>query len=169
LSIIGQWHGTREPWTRTDRIIIQEFNKKFREELITYFPLIRCGWHKKRYLQQFFVVTGTCLLSCCLAMVWGYTHSPFIQNGPYWKWRADTSFIVACIYCRGNMFTKPLPSNDREDTHTYTDWWEVFMKHANEKGSGAIIYIPSFIKITFMHSEIVGEDTHTVIDTQTAR
>jgi hypothetical protein len=29
----------------------------------------------------------------------------------------------------------------------HTDWWEIFMKCAVEMGSGAMIYIPSFIKI----------------------
>jgi hypothetical protein len=31
-----------------------------------------------------------------------------------------SSSIVACIYCSGNVFAKPLPSNDRLDTHTDT-------------------------------------------------
>jgi hypothetical protein len=25
--------------------------------------------------------------------------------------------IAECIYCHGNVFIKPLPSNDRKDTH----------------------------------------------------
>jgi hypothetical protein len=45
------------------------------------------------------------------------------------------------------MFAKPLPTSDRRDTHTDTDWWEGFMKYAVEMGSGAMIYIPSLIKI----------------------
>jgi hypothetical protein len=32
-------------------------------------------------------------------------------------------------------------------TYRHTDWWEGFMKYAVEMGSGAMIYIPSFIKI----------------------
>jgi hypothetical protein len=36
---------------------------------------------------------------------------------------ANNSSIVACIRCRGNVFTEPLPSNDRRDTlkDTQTD------------------------------------------------
>jgi hypothetical protein len=33
------------------------------------------------------------------------------------------------------------------DTHTDTDCWEGFMKYALGMGSGAMISIPSFIKI----------------------
>jgi hypothetical protein len=40
-----------------------------------------------------------------------------------------------------------LPINDRGIfTYRHTDWWKVFMKYAVEMGSGAMIYIPSFIK-----------------------
>jgi hypothetical protein len=53
-----------------------DINKKFWEELIAYFPLIRHGSHRKWRVQQF-------LYSC----VW--------------------------IRCRCNVFTEPLPSNDR--------------------------------------------------------
>jgi hypothetical protein len=42
--------------------------------------------------------------------------------------------------CRGNVFTKPLPSNERGDTQT--DGWD-----ADKIAAGAMIYIPSFIKI----------------------
>jgi hypothetical protein len=33
---------------------------------------------------------------------------------------ASSSSIVACIRCRGNVFTEPLPSKERKDTHTDT-------------------------------------------------
>jgi hypothetical protein len=59
------------------------FNKKFWEELVAYFPLIRHEQHRKRRVQQFFY--------CCVY-----------------------------IRCRGNVFTEPLPSNDRRihiETH----------------------------------------------------
>jgi hypothetical protein len=39
-----------------------------------------------------------------------------------------------------------LPSNDRGYTYRYTAW-EGFMKYVVEMGSGAMTYIPSFIKI----------------------
>jgi hypothetical protein len=40
-----------------------------------------------------------------------------------------------------------LPNNDRGYTYRHTDWWEGFMQYAVEMGSGAMIYIPSFIQI----------------------
>jgi hypothetical protein len=52
-------------------------NKKFWEELIAYFPLIRHESHRKRRLEQFFC--------CCV-----------------------------CICCHGNVYSEPLPSNNRE-------------------------------------------------------
>jgi hypothetical protein len=52
-----------------------------------------------------------------------------------------------CIRYRGNVFTEPLPSNDKGihiQTHRPMGG---FMKYAVEMGSGAMIYIPSLIKI----------------------
>jgi hypothetical protein len=53
-----------------------------------------------------------------------------------------------------NVFTEPLPSNAKEDTHTDTK-------------TDVIIYVPSFIKIGSDIQNVFGADTHT--DTQTAR
>jgi hypothetical protein len=41
-------------------------------------------------------------------------------------------------------------------TYRHTDWWEGFMNYANEMGSGAMIYIPVFIKIGSMIQKLVG-------------
>jgi hypothetical protein len=55
--------------------------KKFWEELISYFPLIRHAQHIKRRVNVstvlcVFVATGTCIPSCCLAtMGGGYTQA----------------------------------------------------------------------------------------------
>jgi hypothetical protein len=77
-------------------------NKKFREELIAYFPLIRHGPHRKRHLQQFLVAAGTCLSSRCLATIGGYTDrltgSPLIRHGPHRKWHLQ-QFVVAAGTC----------------------------------------------------------------------
>jgi hypothetical protein len=66
-------------------------NKKFWEELIAYFPLIRHGQHRKPRLQQFLVAAGTCLPSCCLSATRGYTGwptlSPMIWFEPHRKRR----------------------------------------------------------------------------------
>jgi hypothetical protein len=48
-----------------------EINKKRREELIAYFPLIRHGPNRERRLQQLFVSAGTSLPSRCLETVGG--------------------------------------------------------------------------------------------------
>jgi hypothetical protein len=69
---------------------------------------------------------------------------PLIRHRPHRRWRVKQFFsLCMCIRCCSNVFTVPLPSN----THTNTEWWEEFMKYAFEMASGAIIYIPSFIKI----------------------
>jgi hypothetical protein len=56
--------------------------------------------------------------------------------------------------CRGNIFTEPLPSNDRRNKQIYR--WEGFLKYAVEMGSVVIIYIPSFIKIGSGIQKIIG-------------
>jgi hypothetical protein len=56
----------------------------------------------------------------------------------------------------GIHFTEALPSNDRRDTHTDTDLWEGFIKYAVEMGSGAMIYIPSVIKIGSGIQKLIG-------------
>jgi hypothetical protein len=54
----------------------------------------------------------------------------------------------------------PLASKDRRDTHidTQTVGGE-FMKYAVEMGSGAVIYVPSFIKIGSGVQKLMGGDT----------
>jgi hypothetical protein len=78
---------------------LYKINKKFWEELIAYFPLIRHGQHRKRRLQQFVVATETSLLSCYLAMILGYTDrptdSPLIRHGPHKKWRFHQFFCFS--------------------------------------------------------------------------
>jgi hypothetical protein len=45
-------------------------------------------------------------------------------------------------------FAEPMPGNDSGiHAHTDTDSWKGFIKYAFETGSGAVIYIPSFINI----------------------
>jgi hypothetical protein len=45
-------------------------------------------------------------------------------------------------------FAEPLPGNDRGDIHTDTQADRRVFKHAAEMGSGAMIFIPGFIKLT---------------------
>jgi hypothetical protein len=40
--------------------------------------------------------------------------------------------------------------------YTYIDLWEGFMKYAVEMGSGAMIYIPSFIKTGSATQHLIG-------------
>jgi hypothetical protein len=53
--------------------------------------------------------------------------------------------------------------------HIQTHRWQGFMKYAVEIGSGAMIYIPSFIKIgSGIQKLIRWREIHRYIDTQTA-
>jgi hypothetical protein len=45
---------------------------------------------------------------------------PSIPHGPHKKRRVQQFFYCWCICCRGNVFTEPLPCNDRRDKHTDT-------------------------------------------------
>jgi hypothetical protein len=95
-------------------------SKKFWKELITYFPLKRHGLYRKRRLQQFFVAAETSLPSFYLVRIWGYTDrptdSPLIRHGQHRNDVFSNSPIVACIRCRENVLTEPLPTNERRDT-----------------------------------------------------
>jgi hypothetical protein len=80
---------------------------------------------------------------------------PFVWHGPHRKRRVQFFYCCVCIRCRGNSFTELLPSNDLGGyTYRHTDWWEGFMKYTFEMGSGAMIYIPSFIRNWFRHSKV---------------
>jgi hypothetical protein len=56
------------------------------------------------------------------------------------------------------FFTKLLPSSNKGYTYRHTDSWEGFMMYAGEKGSGAIKYIPNFIKIGSAIQKLIGLD-----------
>jgi hypothetical protein len=89
-----------------------------------------------------------------------------IRHGPHRKRRVQ-KFLYCSVYssCRGNIFTEPLPSNDR-GLHIYTDWWEGFMKYAVKMASGGMIYIPSWIKSVQVLKRCKGRQTyrHTQLD-----
>jgi hypothetical protein len=87
--------------------------KKF-WELIVDLPSVRYGPHRKRFIQQFLVTLGTCLIG-------GYTgrptSSPLIRHAPHRKRRVQQFFCCyVCICCRGIVFTEPLPSNIQTQT-----------------------------------------------------
>lgn len=55
--------------------------------------------------------------------------------------------VVACAFCRGNVFTKLLYSNDMKDRHTDTRIFSKrFKKYAVGMCSNVTTHIPSFIK-----------------------
>jgi uncharacterized RmlC-like cupin family protein len=49
----------------------------------------------------------------------------------------------------------------KEDTQRRPDWWEGFMKYAAEMGPGAMIYIPSFVKIGSGIQKLIRADSQT--------
>jgi hypothetical protein len=67
-------------------------NKKFSEEVIAYFLLMRHGLHRKRRPQQFFVAAGTSLPNSYLG-IYGQTH-----RVSFWK---DTDGICKHNLCGG--------------------------------------------------------------------
>jgi hypothetical protein len=91
-----------ERWTKRG---CNNVKRQVLEELIEYFRVIRHGPHRKRSLQIFFVAAE---------------HLHWVLN---WQRYDDTqtnalnnSSMVAYILCWGNLFTEPLPSNERRDT-----------------------------------------------------
>jgi hypothetical protein len=66
-----------------------------------------------------------------------------------------------CIRCRGDVFTEPLPSNDKGiHTHTHKLMGRIY-EIALEIDSGALIYIPSFIKLRSRIQKLIGGYTNT--------
>jgi hypothetical protein len=102
-----------------------------------------------------------------------------IRHGRHWKWHVQKFFCCrVCIRYRGNVSTEPLPSNDNgiftnpglclatigKPIQTHADWWEACFNEAVEMGSGAVIYVPSFIKFRSGVQELIGvggSRTHT--------
>jgi hypothetical protein len=66
---------------------------------------------------------------------------------------SNNSSIAACVFVAAVTF---LPSRCLA-----TDWWEVFMKYAVQMGSGAMIYIPSFMKICSAIQKLLRGNTQT--------
>jgi hypothetical protein len=64
-----------------------------------------------------------------------------------------------CIRFRGNIFTEPLPGNDR-DTDTHRLMGRV-MKYSFKMGSDAIIYVSCFIIISSGIQKLIREYTNT--------
>jgi hypothetical protein len=107
-----------------------------------------------------------------------------IRHGPHWKRRVQQFFYCCvCIRFRRNVSTEPLPRNDKGIftepsrclptkggyTYRHTDWWDGIYNYAVEIGAGAVIYIPSFIKIDLRVQKLTGgyTDTHTNQHTHT--
>jgi hypothetical protein len=69
--------------------------------------------------------------------------------------------VHVCIRCRGNIFNEPLSNNDR-GIHIYrrTDCWEGFIKYTVDVGSGAMINIPSLIKIVSAIQKLIWGGIH---------
>jgi hypothetical protein len=65
--------------------------------------------------------------------------------------------IAACVFVAAVTF---LPNRCLATiggfTYRHTDWWEGFMKYGVEMGSGAMVYIPSLIKIGSGTQKLMG-------------
>jgi hypothetical protein len=106
------------PWKRDSRN-----NKNFWEEGIACLPLIRHRSHRNRHLQQFFVAVRMCLPNRCPSMIRRRRDPQTLlwhDTGHTEHDTSNKSSVVACIDCRGKVFTEPLPSNHRE-TQRSTD------------------------------------------------
>jgi hypothetical protein len=119
----------------------------FWEEPVTNFHSIRHGSLRKRLLQKFVVAAETSLSRRCLVTIWGYI-DPQIHA-------SNNSFIVSCIYCRGSVFTEPLPSNDRRDTHTDINM-EGICEVRHWDGLRCHDVHTKFHKYWFRHSKVTG-------------
>jgi hypothetical protein len=83
--------------------------------------------------------------------------SPLVRHGLNRRWRVHKFFYCCvCIRCHSNVFTEPLSSNNKGiHIQTHTDGrylWITPLRWA----SGAMIYIPSFIKIVLRIQKLMG-------------
>jgi hypothetical protein len=84
---------------------------------------------------------------------------PLMRHGPHVKWRAQ-QFFYCCMYSfPRNVFTKPLPSNNRVYTYRHTDWCEESMMYSVDMGS-------SFIRIGSGIIKLRGGDTYKHTDSK---
>jgi hypothetical protein len=91
------------------------------------------------------------------------SHLLFLWHGQHRKRRVQQFlYCCVCIRCRCNPFTSRCIATIEGYTYWLTDWWDGFTKYAFEIGSGAMIYIPSLIKIRHGVQKLtVGIHRHT--------
>jgi hypothetical protein len=77
---------------------------------------------------------------------------------------SNNSSIVACVAALTFLPNRYLAKIDGY-VYRHTDWWEGFMKYVVEMGSGAVIYIPSFIKNGSGIQEFIGGHTDSMVIT----
>jgi hypothetical protein len=126
-----------------DSFVCTPFHKQFWEELIAYFPWYDTGhidnhaYNNYSFVACVFVTMVTFLPSRCLATITGFLPS-------------------RCLATIGGY------------TYRHTDWWEGFLirggLRCQAQGSGAMMCVPSFIKITLGIHKLIGGDTHTHTD-----
>jgi hypothetical protein len=97
------------------------WTKNFGKKLTPYCHSTRHGPHRKWYLQHLFLSMRTSLPSFYIITSDVYTdrpiHSPLLRHGRYRNDSSNnSSTIIACIRCRWNVFTEPLPSNEMSNT-----------------------------------------------------
>jgi hypothetical protein len=108
----------------------KSINKKFWEELISYFILILQGPHTKR-LQQFFAAAETSFPSCYLAKIGRYT-DPQTHASKNPTVAAGTCLPSSCLATTEGIHIQ---------TYRHTDWWEGFMREIKRRvNSGNACY-----------------------------
>jgi hypothetical protein len=107
---------------------------------------------------------GKCLPNRCLTTIRGYTHRSTLSFHDTDRKENDgsnNSPIVACIRYSKNMFTEPLPSNDRRDTHIYTQTDGRHLWSKPLRLPQVAWYITKFHTDWFRHSNVDRGDTQT--------
>jgi hypothetical protein len=86
-----------------------------------------------------------------------------IRHGPRRKRRVQQFFYCCvCISCRGNVFTEPLPSNDR-GIHIQTHRLMGGIYEARRCGELRCHDIPSFIQIGSGIQKLIGGYTDSMV------
>jgi hypothetical protein len=130
--------------------------------LVTYFPLIRHGRHRKRFLYKFCLAAGMCSLSRWLTTIGDIQADPqtllWYDMDCTDNYASKNSSIIAYICCRGKVHTAPLNISESGYTQSsgrasWSSRWDGLSCHD--------------IHTQFRHSKVDGGNMHT--DTQIAR
>jgi hypothetical protein len=123
-------------WKGRVKLSLFLINKKFWEELFAYFP-----WYDTGHIEN--VESNNSSIVACVSVT------------------AVTFLPSRCLATIGGFLPSRCLATIGGYTYRHTDWCERYFNYTGETGSGAVIYVPRFIKIGSGVQKLIGWDTQT--------